>query len=186
MIPRYAMKNNQYPLPPKRLALYGLLSAACIVLDQISKTQILNTLFYGYRLPVINGFFDLTLVYNTGAAFSFLADAGGWQKYFFTVLAFAVSFYLMHEIRRNTLGTAGKWGAALITGGALGNAIDRLLHGHVIDFLLFYWQNHYYPAFNLADSFICIGACCLIADSILENRRAKRRQQTVSDRNTHE
>ncbi len=113
--------------------------------------------------------FDLTLVYNPGAAFSFLADQGGWQNTFL-VLAVAVSAYLVRAILRDEFATLGKTGAAMIIGGALGNVIDRLIHGHVVDFLLFYWQNWFYPAFNIADSFICVGAVLAVLDNIVHRK----------------
>ncbi len=143
---------------------YWLLIAAAIVLDQITKTLVLQRFQFAERLNVIPNFFDLTLVFNTGAAFSFLADAGGWQKYFFLALAAVISFYLARAIVKDDFGAWGKWGAAMVIGGAFGNVIDRLIHGHVVDFLLFYWQNWFYPAFNVADSFICVGAVLLVID----------------------
>ncbi|EGV35469.1 signal peptidase II [Neisseria weaveri] len=144
---------------------YWLLAAAAIVLDQITKFAVLDRFEFAERLNVIPGFFDLTLLFNTGAAFSFLADAGGWQKFFFLGLAVVICTYLARAIVKNDFGIWGKYGAAMIIGGAFGNVIDRLLHGHVVDFLLVYWQNWYYPAFNVADSFICVGAVLLVIDS---------------------
>lgn len=135
-----------------------------IIADQISKWLILQNFIYRERVNIIPGFFDLTLVFNPGAAFSFLAGAGGWQKYFFLLLAAAICTYLLIALKKNQFGTWGSWGAAAIVGGALGNVIDRLVHGHVVDFLLFYFREHYYPAFNLADSFICIGAFLLFVE----------------------
>ncbi len=143
---------------------YWLLIAAAIVLDQITKTLVLQRFQFAERLNIIPDFFDLTLVFNTGAAFSFLADAGGWQKYFFLALAAVISFYLARAIVKDDFGAWGKWGAAMVIGGAFGNVSDRLIHGHVVDFLLFYWQNWFYPAFNVADSFICVGAVLLVID----------------------
>lgn len=144
---------------------YFILAIMAIVLDQLSKIAVLKTFFETERLNIIPHFFDFTLVYNPGAAFSFLADQGGWQKYFFLVLAIVICSYLARAIVKNEFGSWGKWGAAMIIGGAIGNVIDRLAYGHVVDFLLFYWQNWYYPAFNIADSFICVGAACLVIDS---------------------
>ncbi|OSI18596.1 signal peptidase II [Neisseria dentiae] len=143
---------------------YWLLIAAAIVIDQITKTLVLQRFQFAERLNIIPDFFDLTLVFNTGAAFSFLADAGGWQKYFFLALAAVISFYLARAIVKDDFGAWGKWGAAMVIGGAFGNVIDRLIHGHVVDFLLFYWQSWFYPAFNAADSFICVGAVMLVID----------------------
>ena len=144
---------------------YFILAIMAIVLDQLSKIAVLKTFFETERLNIIPHLFDFTLVYNPGAAFSFLADQGGWQKYFFLVLAIVICSYLARAIVKNEFGSWGKWGAAMIIGGAIGNVIDRLAYGHVVDFLLFYWQNWYYPAFNSADSFICVGAACLVIDS---------------------
>ncbi|MDO5639367.1 MAG: signal peptidase II [Neisseria sp.] len=143
---------------------YWLLAVFAIIADQVSKLAVLKYFDYGERLNIIPDFFDLTLLYNPGAAFSFLADAGGWQKYFFLILAVVICSYLARAIVKDDFGLWGKTGAAMIIGGAIGNVIDRLQHGHVVDYLLFYWQNWYYPAFNVADSFICVGAVLLVID----------------------
>lgn len=148
----------------KKYRAYMLLFMMAIVLDQLSKYAILARWEYGERVNIIPHFFDLTLVYNPGAAFSFLANMGGAQKYIFTVLAFAISAWLISGIVKNEFGKLGRWAAVSIISGAMGNVIDRFVHGHVIDFLLFYWQNYYYPAFNVADSFICVGAVLLAWD----------------------
>lgn len=145
---------------------YAIMTASVILLDQLSKFSILSHFQYRERLNIIPNFFDLTLVYNPGAAFSFLADMGGVQKYIFTALAFIISGWLIYSMVKNEFGKLGNWAASMIIGGAMGNVIDRFLHGQVVDFLLFYWQNWYYPAFNIADSFICIGAVLLIIESI--------------------
>lgn len=151
---------------------YFLLAAAAIVLDQISKLAVLAGFEYQERLNIIPNFFDLTLVFNPGAAFSFLADQGGWQKYFFLVLAAVISFYLARAILHDDFKRIGKIGAAMLIGGAIGNVIDRLAYGHVVDFLLFYWNNWYYPAFNIADSFICVGAALLVLDNFGKKKDA--------------
>ena len=130
---------------------FWLLAVAAVVLDQITKVAVLKNFEFAQRLNIIPDFFDLTLVYNTGAAF-------------FLVLAAVICFYLARSIVKDDFGTWGKTGAAMIIGGAIGNVVDRMLHGHVVDFLLFYWQNWYYPAFNVADSFICVGAVLLVID----------------------
>ena len=151
---------------------YWLVAIAAIILDQISKYAILARFEYQERLNIIPHFFDLTLVYNPGAAFSFLAGMGGAQKYLFIVLAFAISGYLARSIAKNEFGKLGNWAAAMIIGGALGNVIDRFVHEKVVDFLLFYWNDHYYPAFNVADSFICVGAVLLAIDSMKHKKAA--------------
>ena len=150
----------------KRFSHFMWLSLTLLVLDQASKHLIEARFVYGEIQTVIAGFFDLTLRYNPGAAFSFLADAGGWQRYFFTGLALIVSGVLVFLIRKHQTETRYALSMALILAGALGNAIDRMLFGHVIDFLLFHWQNQwYYPAFNLADSAIVVGAALMVIDS---------------------
>ena len=152
---------------------YFIIAVLIIVLDQLTKWMVLARFTYAERLTIIDGFFDLILVYNKGAAFSFLADAGGWQKYFFTILAFAICIYLGRGIVKNQFTTIGKFAAAFIIGGALGNVVDRLIHGHVVDFLLFYYKNWSYPAFNLADSFICVGAVLLLWDAFIIGKQEK-------------
>jgi len=149
---------------------YLLIALVGIALDQLTKWEILAHFQEGERLNIIPSFFDLTLAYNPGAAFSFLADQGGWQKFFFLGLALVISAYLARAILRDEFRLSGKIGAAMIIGGAIGNVVDRLIHGHVVDFLLFYWQNWFYPAFNIADSFICVGAVCLVIDGLLHKK----------------
>ena len=150
---------------------YWLLAILIVITDQISKYAVLRHFQFAERRIVLPDFFDLTLVYNTGAAFSFLAGAGGWQKYFFILLALIISLWLAKGIVGQELGSFGRWGAAMVIGGAHGNLIDRFIHGHVIDFLLFYWKNWHYPAFNVADSFICIGAALLVIDNFKHKRQ---------------
>ncbi|MFC5568549.1 signal peptidase II [Lysobacter yangpyeongensis] len=136
-----------------------ILSIAVIALDQWSKSWVLAALPEFKAVPVIDGFWNWYRTYNTGAAFSFLSDAGGWQKYLFTVLAFGISGALGYWLARTP---RGDWRVALpyalVIGGALGNVIDRLVHGKVIDFIQWYWRDHFWPAFNIADSAIVAGA----------------------------
>ncbi|MCX4190071.1 signal peptidase II [Methylophaga sp. OBS3] len=144
---------------------YLWLSFAVIVADQATKTIILNWLDLYQTVPVMP-FFNLTLAYNTGAAFSFLASAGGWQRWFFVILAAVIVTVLTVWLSR--LAKTAKLEAislALIIGGAVGNVVDRLMHGHVIDFLDVYVGTNHWPAFNIADSAICVGAVLLIIDS---------------------
>ena len=139
------------------------LSIAVIVIDQLTKLWIDSNLLLHARLPLIDGFFDLTLAYNPGAAFSFLADAGGWQRWFFTILSTVVTIILVVWLKR--LPTHEKINAvalALIIGGAVGNLIDRIAYGHVIDFLLVYYQQWSWPAFNVADSAISVGVVLML------------------------
>lgn len=139
-----------------------------IILDQLSKQWILHSLALYERVNVLP-FFDIVHARNFGAAFSFLSSAGGWQRWFFTGLAFAVSAMLVIWLRRNhRTQWRLNWSFALVIGGALGNVLDRLLHGYVIDFLDFYIRiggtPYHWPAFNVADSAIVIGAGLMIWD----------------------
>ena len=139
------------------------LSIVVVILDQSSKLWIDSNMTLYERLPLIDGFFDLTLAYNPGAAFSFLADAGGWQRWFFTILSTVVTLILVVWLKR--LQAHEKITAvalALIIGGAIGNLIDRIAYGHVIDFLLVYYQQWSWPAFNVADSAISIGVILML------------------------
>ncbi|MFC3533423.1 signal peptidase II [Vogesella facilis] len=151
----------------KRSLCWFALALLVIVLDQLTKIYFNGSYQYGEQREVIPGVLNFTLLYNPGAAFSFLAGAGGWQKYFFTLLAFGVSGWLGWNIVRGHFGCLMNLAASFIIGGALGNVIDRMLHGHVIDFIQVHWQQSwYYPAFNVADSFICVGAALMVIDSL--------------------
>jgi signal peptidase II len=147
------------------------LSLGVIVLDQTTKQIAEATLMAYEAVPVLPSF-NLTLMYNTGAAFSILADAGGWQRWFFLVLSLAISVVLVIWLSRleaseRYLATA----LALVLGGALGNFIDRVVFGHVIDFIQVYYDRWYWPAFNIADSAITIGAALLIINSLFGSQR---------------
>ena len=154
---------------------YLLIALTGIALDQLTKWEILAHFQEGERLNIIPSLFDLTLAYNPGAAFSFLADQGGWQKFFFLGLALVISAYLARAILRDEFRLSGN------IGGALGNVIDRLIHGHVVDFLLFYWNDWYYPAFNVADSFICVGAVLLVLDGLFHKKQPKPTDEPTTD-----
>ena len=147
------------PRPKPNALVWLALSALIIVLDQATKAWVLADLPEYTAIPVIEGFWNWYRTYNTGAAFSFLSDAGGWQKYFFAVLAIGISGMLGWWLSRTA---RGDWKSALpyslVIGGAIGNVIDRLLHGHVIDFIQWYYQDYYWPAFNVADMAIVGGA----------------------------
>lgn len=145
-------------------------SALVIVSDQLSKLWIIGHFAFGERLAILS-VFDLILVYNTGAAFSFLHDAGGMQRWFFSFVAIAASVWMGWLLRRHATETLFALALSLILGGALGNLIDRLAYGHVVDFLLFHWNEHHFPAFNIADSAITVGAALLILDSLRTARR---------------
>lgn len=137
-----------------------------IVLDQISKLLADNLLHYHVPVDVIP-MFNFTLMYNKGAAFSFLANAGGWQRWFFLILTTAVSIFIYRWLTKLKPHQVMQYSAlALILGGAIGNLIDRAIYGHVIDFIDVYFQQHHWPAFNIADSAITIGAILLIIDTL--------------------
>ncbi|WP_286788372.1 MULTISPECIES: signal peptidase II [unclassified Pseudomonas] len=141
------------------------LSVVVVVLDQLSKAYFEGQLSLYQRIEVIPDLFSWTLAYNTGAAFSFLADHSGWQRWLFAAIAIAVSITLIVWLKR--LGRNDTWIAialALILGGAIGNLYDRIVLGHVIDFVLVHWREHLFPAFNLADSAITVGAIMLALD----------------------
>ena len=160
---------------PKPTALVWLwLSMLVVALDQLSKWFVASRfeLFEVYQLgPML----ELTRLHNTGAAFSLLAQAGGWQRWFFIGLAAAIGLAIAWWLR--SLPARGhQWltvGLALILGGAVGNGIDRVAHGHVVDFLHFHWQQWYYPAFNVADIAITTGAIMLVIDALMQTRRVK-------------
>ena len=146
------------------------LSGLVVAVDQLTKYAMTQWLERGQSVRV-TPFFDLVLVYNPGAAFSFLADAAGWQRWFFVLLALGISVWLVRLIR---LHAGERWLAlsfALILGGALGNVIDRLFHGAVIDFLYFHAGRYGWPAFNVADSAISVGVALLLWDQFFAQRR---------------
>lgn len=145
------------------------LAALVIVLDQISKLWIIAHFAYGESLRILS-VFDLVLVHNTGAAFSFLHDAGGIQRWLFSGIAVIASVWIVALLRKHAGETLFALALSLILGGALGNLIDRIAYGYVVDFLSFHWGEHYFPAFNIADSAITGGAALLILDSLKSHR----------------
>jgi signal peptidase II len=150
------------------------ISLLVIAADQLSKLWIERTMELGDGfavLPVL----DIVRAHNSGAAFSFLATAGGWQRWAFTIVALVISVLLVGWLRKLALATHAllTGGLTLILGGALGNVIDRFEHGYVVDFLSAHWGTAYFPAFNVADAAISIGAGCVILDALLESRRER-------------
>jgi len=149
------------------------LSLAVLAADQATKWVVTRQFELFESVPV-NPYLDLTLLHNTGAAFSFLADAGGWQRWFFIALGIVVSVVILFWLRR--LPARGQsWlaiGLSLVMGGALGNVIDRVHYGYVIDFIHVHYEDAYFPAFNVADSAITVGAVCLIIDALFFSGRA--------------
>jgi signal peptidase II len=141
------------------------LSALVIAIDQITKWVIFLGMEYQAAIPVLP-FFSIVHVHNTGAAFSFLAQAGGWQRYFFLGIGVAASLFILHLLRKHQNEPFMAASLALILGGAVGNIFDRIWHGFVVDFLYFHYQTYAFPAFNVADSAITVGAGLLILDSL--------------------
>ena len=148
------------------------LSVLVIALDQISK-YMASQMLVMYEPVAVMPMFNFTLMFNTGAAFSFLSEAGGWQRWFFTIIALVISAVIVHWIRRlNAAQQLQAVGLSLVLGGALGNVIDRLLLGHVVDFIQIYYEQWYWPAFNLADSAITLGVILLILDTLRGSHHA--------------
>ncbi len=161
------------PRGTNRLWRWLVLAALIVLLDQVTKIWFDGNLQFGERWHILP-FFDFTLLYNTGAAFSFLADGHGWQRWFFTAIAIGAVGLILHLLRRSVGEPLFCTALACILGGAVGNVIDRIQHGHVIDFLLFYWNTWFFPAFNIADVSITIGAILLVLDELLRMRRQRR------------
>lgn len=161
----------------KRMSLWLVLSVVVILLDQLSKQTVLAHIPYGTAIPV-TGFFDLVMVYNPGAAFSFLADHSGWQRWFFVALAAVICSWLLTLQWRHREEWLYPLAFALVIGGALGNVVDRLMYGAVVDFLYFHVGRYGWPAFNLADSSICLGVGLMIVAQLRESRRAKPTQES--------
>lgn len=143
-----------------------------VLVDQITKITVERAFAPGEVMPLTE-FFNLVLAYNKGAAFSFLANAGGWQDEFLSVVAVAASFFILWLLWRHSTQKLFSFALSLILGGAIGNLIDRRLYGHVIDFLDFHYAGWHWPAFNVADSAIVCGAGLLILDELLRVRKSK-------------
>jgi signal peptidase II len=155
-----------------RPAKWLLLSLFVILADQASKSYIAGH-FGEFEFIKVLPILDITRMHNVGAAFSFLASASGWQRWVFIGLALVVSLGIIVWLLRLPRGAHALLcgGLALVLGGAIGNVIDRIRLGHVIDFIHFHWDQAYFPAFNVADSAITVGAACLLLDALLEGRR---------------
>ena len=148
------------------------LALILLIADQFTKVLILGFYQLGDSSPV-TGFFNIVRVHNSGAAFSFLASASGWQRWFFTAIGVSAAIFIIYMLRSHPWQKLFSFALACILGGALGNVIDRLLHGYVVDFLDFHYAGTHFPAFNIADSAISVGAACLILDELLRVRRAR-------------
>ena len=149
------------------------LALIILIADQFTKVLILGY----YRLgdsTYVTSFFNIVRAHNTGAAFSFLASASGWQRWFFTAIGIAATVFIIWLLRSHSGQKLFSFSLACILGGAVGNVVDRLLHGYVVDFLQFHWQRSwYFPAFNVADAAITAGAIGLILDELLRVRRSR-------------
>ena len=148
------------------------LALILLIADQFTKVLILGY----YRLgdaTYVTSFFNVVRVHNTGAAFSFLAGASGWQRWFFTAIGLAAAAFIIWMLRSHAGQKLFSFAMACILGGAIGNVVDRTLHGYVVDFLDFHYGNWHFPAFNVADSAITIGAICLVLDELMRVRRGK-------------
>ena len=158
------------------VARWYLLAMLVIVLDQLSKQWVSSALHYAETVHLLP-FLNLTLVHNPGAAFSFLSDAGGWQRWLFGVIGVAVSVFIVIWIARLA---PSQWllslSLSLVLGGALGNLWDRVLLGHVVDFIDFHYLDQHWPAFNIADSAITLGALLLIVESLFSGRGGQKEE----------
>lgn len=156
---------------PRQIWIWYSLALVVVLLDQLSKAWVSANLVYDEPV-VLTSFFNFTLLHNHGAAFSFLAEQGGWQRWFFAMLAIVVSIALIIWIARSAENNRRETLAvSFILGGALGNLYDRIQLGHVVDFIVVHYQEHFWPAFNLADSAITLGAFLLVADMLLKKEK---------------
>jgi signal peptidase II len=159
------MAKNRFSSSSTSLTPWLGIAAVVILLDQLSKIIVMRTLPFKTAHP-LTSFFDLYYTVNPGAAWSFLAGAGGWQRWLFTGLGVAAALFIVYLLKRHAGQKMFCWSMALILGGAVGNVIDRIAYGHVIDFLSFHLGTWYFPAFNVADSAICVGAVLFVIDEL--------------------
>ena len=155
-----------------RLMHWLAIALAIVLVDQFTKLLIVGSMQLGESTPVTT-FFNIVRAHNSGAAFSFLADASGWQRWFFTGLGAVASVVMVVLLRSHASEKLFCFAISCVLGGAVGNVIDRVLYGYVVDFLDFHWMAMHFPAFNAADSAITLGASCLILDEILRVRRSR-------------
>lgn len=148
------------------------LAGVVVLIDQLSKTLVVNAFELHHSQP-LTSWFNLVRVHNSGAAFSFLAGASGWQRWFFVALGAVASGFIVWMLKTHPTQKLFCFAVTMILGGAVGNVVDRLLHGHVVDFIQLHYGGWYFPAFNLADSAITLGAICLILDEIRRVRRGR-------------
>jgi signal peptidase II len=175
------MARTRFASTAQGSGLWLWLGLAVLVLlaDQLTKTLIIGSFQLGDS-RTLTSYFNLVRVHNSGAAFSFLSSASGWQRWFFVGLGLVATVAIVWMLKRHGSQRLFSFALSMILGGALGNVIDRLLHGHVIDFLQFHWDwlspvfaGGYFPSFNVADSAITLGAICLIVDELLRVQRSR-------------
>ena len=159
-------KSSGFMLP------WLILALLILIADQFTKVMILGCYKLG-DATYVTSFFNVVRVHNSGAAFSFLAGASGWQRWFFTGIGIVAALFIIWMLRSHAGQKLFSFALACILGGAVGNVIDRSMHGYVVDFLDFHYRAWHFPSFNVADAAITIGAVCLILDELLRVRRAK-------------
>ena len=160
------------PSTPSSLVPWLGIAAIVILADQLTKALILRS-FDLSDSHTVNAYFNIVRWHNTGAAFSFLNSASGWQRWFFVGLGAAAALFIVWMLRSHGGQRLFGWALALILGGAIGNVIDRLVHGYVVDFIQVHYGNAYFPSFNVADSAITVGAVLLVLDELRRVRRSK-------------
>jgi signal peptidase II len=154
----------------RSMALWLIWAVVIVAADQWTKELILRNYQWGEATTITN-FFNIVRAHNTGAAFSFLSNAGGWQRWLFTGIGTVASLFIIWQLYKHPTQKLFCFALASVMGGAIGNVVDRLMHGYVVDFLDFHAMGWHFPAFNVADSAITVGAICLIVDELLRARR---------------
>ena len=166
------MAKNTFAKSSPGVVPWLALALVVLILDQFSKVLIMGYYLLGDGTR-ITSFLNIVRVHNTGAAFSFLAAASGWQRWFFTAIGVVAALVIVWLLRSHAGQKLFSFALSCILGGAVGNVLDRLMHGYVVDFMDFHWHSAHFPAFNLADSAITLGAACLILDELLRVRRGR-------------
>ena len=171
-----SLTGSAMPSNKNNITLFATWIATAIVIflaDQFTKVMIIGNFHLGDSQPVFQGWFNLVRAHNTGAAFSFMASADGWQRWLFTGIGLVAAILIIFLLKSNATQKLFAFALTLILGGAIGNVFDRIMYGYVIDFLDFYWSGIHFPAFNLADSAITLGAICLFIDEMLRVKKSK-------------